>query len=224
MQYVLQWRRPRESDMKFGYARVSTADQHLDMQLQALRLAGCTRIFQEQRSGAHRDRPELLRLLDQLREGDTVVVWRLDRLARSTRDLLDIVACLQERGAGFQSLAEPWADTTSAAGRMVMTVFAGIADYAESGMMQSVVLKPRCSLGFGDPVLRIIPVPDRDLARSYGTDHNVPGLPSPRREAISASGALNCPRHNSGGITASTASSFSDGLSRRQVPERRRSA
>ena len=59
----------RESDMKFGYARVSTADQHLDMQLQALRLAGCMRIFQEQRSGAHRDRPELLRLLDQLREG-----------------------------------------------------------------------------------------------------------------------------------------------------------
>jgi DNA invertase Pin-like site-specific DNA recombinase len=129
MQYVLQWHRPRESDMKFGYARVSTADQHLDMQLQALRLAGCTRIFQEQRSGAHRDRPELLRLLDQLREGDTVVVWRLDRLARSTRDLLDIVACLQERGAGFQSLAEPWADTTSAAGRMVMTVFAGIAEF-----------------------------------------------------------------------------------------------
>src|SRR3954452_22879042 len=127
MQYVLQ--RRRESDMKIGYARVSTADQHLDTQLQALRLAGCTRIFQEQRSGAHRDRPELLRLLDQLREGDTVVVWRLDRLARSTRDLLDIVACLQERGAGFQSLAEPWADTTSAAGRMVMTVFAGIAEF-----------------------------------------------------------------------------------------------
>lgn len=107
MQYVLQWHRPRESDMKFGYARVSTADQHLDMQLQALRLAGCTRIFQEQRSGAHRDRPELLRLLDQLREGDTVVVWRLDRLARSTRDLLDIVACLQERGPASRRWRNP---------------------------------------------------------------------------------------------------------------------
>jgi hypothetical protein len=115
-------------------------------------------------------------------------------------------------------------DLTTPQGRLIASLMASLADYAESGMMQSVVLKPRCSLGFGDPVLRIIPVPDRDLARSYGTDHNVPGLPGPRREAISASGALNRPRRNSGGITASTASSFSDGLSRRQVPERRRSA
>ena len=127
MQYVLQ--RRRESDMKIGYARVSTADQHLDLQLQTLRLAGCTRIFQEQQSGAYRARPELQDLLDQLREGDTVVVWRLDRLARSTRDLLDIVACLQETGAGFQSLSEPWADTTSPAGRMILTVFAGLAEF-----------------------------------------------------------------------------------------------
>src|SRR3954453_9185157 len=124
MQYVLQRRRPRESDMKFGYARVLTADQHLDMQLQALRLAGCTRTFQKQRSGAHRDRPELLRLLDELREGDTAVVWRLDRLARSTRDLLDIVACLQERGAGFQTLSEPGADTPAPAGWLSLTMLA----------------------------------------------------------------------------------------------------
>jgi hypothetical protein len=81
------------------------------------------------------------------------------------------------------------------------------------------LLKPRYNLGFGDPVLRIIPVPDRDLARSYGADHDAPGLPGPRREAISASGALNRPRRNSGSTTASTASSLSDGASRKQMPE-----
>ena len=77
--------------MKLGYARVSTAEQHLTMQLDLLRQANCERLFQEKHSGAVRDREVLGRLLEQLRAGDTVVVWRLDRLARSTRDLLEIV-------------------------------------------------------------------------------------------------------------------------------------
>lgn len=115
--------------MYIGYARVSTDDQHLDTQLQVLNQAGCRRVFQEKVSGAHRQRPELVKMLEHLREGDTVVVWKLDRLARSTRDLLEIADAIGRAGAGLKSLSEPWADTTSPAGRMVLTVFAGIAEF-----------------------------------------------------------------------------------------------
>lgn len=115
--------------MKIGYARVSTADQKLELQLAALKKGGCQRIFREKVSGALRPRPELDRLLDQLRTGDTVVVWRLDRLARSTRDLLELMETIRNTGASFRSLSEPWADTTTHAGKMIMTVFAGIAEF-----------------------------------------------------------------------------------------------
>lgn len=116
-------------DMLLGYARVSTDDQDLRLQRTALKEAGCRRTFEEKVSGAKRDRPELAKMIEQLREGDTIVVARLDRLARSTKDLLDIAEKLKEAGAGLRSLAEPWADTTSPAGRMVLTVFAGIAEF-----------------------------------------------------------------------------------------------
>ena len=116
-------------DMLIGYARVSTDDQDLTLQRAALKAAGCRRTFEEKVSGARRDRPELVRMLDQLRDYDVVVVTRLDRFARSTRDLLEIAERLNELGAGLRSLAEPWADTTSPAGRMVLTVFAGIAEF-----------------------------------------------------------------------------------------------
>ena len=116
-------------DMLTGYARVSTDDQDLRLQRAALKAAGCHRTFEEKASGAKRDRPELARLLDQIRNEDVVVVTRLDRLARSTRDLLEIADRLKAAGAGLRSLAEPWADTTSPAGRMVLTVFAGIAEF-----------------------------------------------------------------------------------------------
>ena len=115
--------------MLIGYARVSTDDQDLTQQRAALQTIGCLRIYEEKVSGAKRDRPQLARLIDQLRANDVVTVTRLDRLARSTRDLLDIAERLQEAGAGIRSLAEPWADTTSPAGRMVLTVFAGIAEF-----------------------------------------------------------------------------------------------
>ena len=115
--------------MKIGYARVSTLDQNLDLQIRALGKAGCKKLFREKVSGASRQRPELQRMLDQVREGDTVVVWKLDRLARSTRDLLDTMDTIREAGGKFQSLSEPWADTTSHAGKMIMTVFAGIAEF-----------------------------------------------------------------------------------------------
>ena len=115
--------------MLLGYARVSTDGQDLAHQRGTLREAGCRRIYEEKASGVRRDRPELARLMDQIREEDVLVVSRLDRLARSTRDLLDLAERLSDAGAGLRSLAEPWADTTSAAGRMVLTVFAGIAEF-----------------------------------------------------------------------------------------------
>jgi DNA invertase Pin-like site-specific DNA recombinase len=115
--------------MRLGYARVSTDDQNLDNQRERLHGAGCERLFEEKVSGARRDRPELARLLDQLRRHDVVVVTRLDRLARSTGNLLEIAEAIRAREAGLLSLAEPWADTTSPAGRMVLTVFAGIAEF-----------------------------------------------------------------------------------------------
>ena len=115
-----------------GYARVSTDGQDLTSQRAELHAAGCSRIYAEKITGTRRDRPELARLLDHLRPGDVVTVARLDRLARSTRDLLDIAERIQAAGAGLRSLAEPWADTTTPAGRMVLTVFAGIAEFERS--------------------------------------------------------------------------------------------
>jgi len=115
-----------------GYARVSTDDQDLTNQRTELHAVGCARIFAEKITGAHAERPELIRLFDHLRDGDVLVVTRLDRLARSTRDLLGIAERIDVSGAGLRSLAEPWADTTTAAGRMLLTVFAGIAEFERS--------------------------------------------------------------------------------------------
>lgn len=115
-----------------GYARVSTRGQDLDQQRAALGAAGCIRIFEEKASGTKSDRPELARLFDHLRHGDVVTITRLDRLARSTGDLLAIAERIGAAGAGLRSLAEPWADTTTPAGRMILTVFAGIADFERS--------------------------------------------------------------------------------------------
>ncbi|MGH9436974.1 MAG: recombinase family protein [Terriglobia bacterium] len=115
--------------MKIGYARVSTKDQSLDIQLQALRRAGCKQVYQEKVSGVGRARPEFQKMMQQMRKGDVLIIWRLDRLARSTRVLLEIVEQLHESGASFKSLTEPWADTTSATGRLVMTFFAGMAEF-----------------------------------------------------------------------------------------------
>ena len=103
--------------MKLGYARVSTADQDLAIQRVRLHEAGCVKLFEEKTSGARKKRPELERLLAELRADDVVVVTRLDRLARSTSELLRIAETIEEKNAGLQSIAEPWADTTTAPGR-----------------------------------------------------------------------------------------------------------
>jgi DNA invertase Pin-like site-specific DNA recombinase len=114
--------------MIIGYARVSTDDQKLEAQTDALTEAGVERVFADRITGSARSRPQLDQMLDHLREGDVVVVTKYDRLARSLRDLLDIVEVIAERGAGFQSLAED-IDTTTPAGRLVFHVFASIAQF-----------------------------------------------------------------------------------------------
>lgn len=114
--------------MILGYARVSTADQQLDSQLDALSTAGAERIFADTITGTARTRPELDQLMRQLRPGDVVVVTKYDRLARSLKDLLDIVEQIKAQGAGFRSLAED-IDTTTPAGRLVFHVFASIAQF-----------------------------------------------------------------------------------------------
>ena len=112
-----------------GYARVSTDGQSLAAQLDQLAAAGATRVFRETASGAKRDRAQLAKLLSEVEHGDVVVVTRLDRLARSTRDLLNVLGSLAEREAMFRSLADPWADTTTPHGRLMLTVLAGLAEF-----------------------------------------------------------------------------------------------
>ena len=112
----------------YGYARVSTVGQTLEAQLDGLKLAGTERIFREKVSGARADRRELNRLLAVIEADDVVVVTRIDRLARSTFDLFAIVKSIVDRKAQFRSIAEPWADTATATGRLMIAVLGGLAD------------------------------------------------------------------------------------------------
>jgi DNA invertase Pin-like site-specific DNA recombinase len=111
-----------------GYARVSTTDQYPQLQVDALTAAGCYRVFTETASGARADRPVLKQVLDQLRPGDTLVVWKLDRLGRSLRHLVDTIIGLADRGVGFRSLQEA-IDTTTPGGKLVFHVFAALAEF-----------------------------------------------------------------------------------------------
>ncbi len=115
--------------MKYGYARVSTDGQSVDAQERQLKAAGCKTVFREVASGAKTDRAQLRRLLDQLEAGDVVTVTRLDRLARSTRDLLNTLGTIADSKAGFRSLGDAWADTTTSHGRLMLTVLGGLAEF-----------------------------------------------------------------------------------------------
>lgn len=118
-----------------GYARVSTAEKSLDTQVDALFAAGVERIFEEKKTGKKRDRHQLHKLLEQLRDGDVVVVTKYDRLARILRDLIDIVEVIRERGAGFKSLAED-IDTTTPAGRLIFHVFGSIGEFERERIVE----------------------------------------------------------------------------------------
>jgi DNA invertase Pin-like site-specific DNA recombinase len=112
----------------YGYARVSTHGQTLEAQIEQLAAAGCREVYREKASGARADRRQLKRLLRAVAQGDTVVVTRIDRLARSTFDLFAIIQRIVDAGAHFRSLAEPWADTTTSTGRLMIAVLGGLAD------------------------------------------------------------------------------------------------
>jgi DNA invertase Pin-like site-specific DNA recombinase len=115
--------------MIHGYARVSTDGQSLDGQAKQLRAAGVEKVWRGTASGTKTDRAQLRRVLDQLGVGDVLTVTRLDRLARSTRDLLNIVATIADKGAGFRSLGDAWADTTTPHGRLMLTVLGGLSEF-----------------------------------------------------------------------------------------------
>ena len=113
---------------RFGYARVSTYGQTLDAQLEQLRGDGCSKVYREKASGAQADRRELQRMLKAIRPGDVVTVTRIDRLARSTFDMFAIIKAITDAGGKFRSLAEPWADTATSTGRLMIAVLGGLAD------------------------------------------------------------------------------------------------
>jgi DNA invertase Pin-like site-specific DNA recombinase len=113
----------------YGYARVSTSGQDLAAQEAELMAAGAAKVFKEKVSGAKTDRAELAKVIRRLEPGDVMLVTRLDRLARSTRDLLNVLATIGEREAGFRSLKDSWADTTTAHGRLMLTVLGGLAEF-----------------------------------------------------------------------------------------------
>lgn len=114
--------------MKYGYARVSTKDQILDLQIDALKQAGCNKIFREIVSGSRADRPEWLRLLDEIQEGDTLVIWKLDRMGRSLHHLVIIVNELVSKNIDIISLQDPL-NTTTAQGRLIFNMFASLAEF-----------------------------------------------------------------------------------------------
>jgi DNA invertase Pin-like site-specific DNA recombinase len=116
---------------RIGYARVSTSEQNASLQHDALKGAGCIKVFTDKASGSLDRRPQLDRLLDQLRQGDTVVVWRLDRLGRSLKHLIQIVEDLAETGVGFKSLTEGM-DTTTSGGKLVFSIFGALAEFERS--------------------------------------------------------------------------------------------
>jgi DNA invertase Pin-like site-specific DNA recombinase len=128
--------------MKFGYARVSSNTQDYAAQVEALKAAGCERIFSEKASGkSSNGRPEFPKLMKALNHGDVVTVVKLDRLARSSRDLQNILHELKEMGCGFVSLGESWCDTTTDVGRLMMAIMAGIAEFERS------LIRNRCEEG-----------------------------------------------------------------------------
>jgi len=125
-----------------GYARVSTLDQNPDLQLDALNQSGCYRVYADKASGALDKRPELEKALDQLRPGDTLVVWKLDRLGRSLRNLIDVVKGLERKGVGFKSLRENL-DTTTPGGRLVFHIFGALAEFERE------IIRERTKAGLG---------------------------------------------------------------------------
>jgi DNA invertase Pin-like site-specific DNA recombinase len=175
----------------YGYARVSTNGQTLASQDAELHAAGAAKVYAEKMSGARTDRPELGKLLKRLDAGDVLLVTRLDRLARSTRDLLNILDLIGKRDAGFKSLADPWADTTTPHGRLMLTVLGGLAEFERALILART----------GD---------GRTRAKAKGVKFGRPAklTPHQRREAIErlAEGAVQADLARSYGVSQATIS------------------
>jgi len=174
--------------MIYGYARVSTDGQSVEAQVRQLTKAGCTKLFREVASGVKTDRLQLRRALAALGAGDVLMVTRLDRLARSTRDLLNALAAIADRKAGFRSLGDAWADTTTAHGRLMLTVLGGLAEFERE------LIRARTGEGRARAVARGVKMgrppkltahqrreainrrdkgePMREIARSYNVSHS----------------------------------------------------
>ena len=181
--------------MIYGYARVSTDGQSVDAQVRALRAAGARQVMREVASGAKTDRSHLRRALDQLDAGDVLMVTRLDRLARSTRDLFNTVASIAGKKAGFRSLGDTWADTTTAHGRLMLTVLGGLAEFerelirARTGDGRKLAIargvkmgrKPKMTPHQQKEALRRRDTgePPRDITRSYSVSHSTISRLSP---------------------------------------------
>jgi len=174
--------------MIYGYARVSTDGQSVDAQVRQLTKAGCKQVFRETASGAKTDRAQLAKALAKLDEGDVFMVTRLDRLARSTRDLLNTLGTIADRKAGFKSLGDTWADTTTAHGRLMLTVLGGLAEFerelirARTGEGRSRAKARGVKMGRPPKLTphqvkealrrRDTGEPMRDIARSYNVSHS----------------------------------------------------
>ncbi len=162
--------------MIYGYARVSTDGQSVDAQVRQLTKAGCKKVFREVASGAKTDRAQLRKALAQIDDGDVLMVTRLDRLARSTRDLLNTLATITDRKAGFRSLGDAWADTTTSHGRLMLTVLGGLAEFERD------LIRARTGEGRARAVAqhqakeaikrRDAGEPMREIARSYNVSHS----------------------------------------------------
>jgi DNA invertase Pin-like site-specific DNA recombinase len=174
--------------MIYGYARVSTDGQSVDAQVRQLRAAGAGQVMREVASGAKNDRSQLRKALPQLDAGDMLMVTRLDRLARSTRDLLNTMAAIADKKAGFKSLGDTWADTTTAHGRLMLTVLGGLAEFERE------LIRARTGEGRARAVARGVKMgrkpkltphqakeavkrrdngePTREIARSYNVSHS----------------------------------------------------
>jgi DNA invertase Pin-like site-specific DNA recombinase len=174
--------------MIYGYARVSTDGQSVDAQVKQLRDAGAEKVFRETASGARSDRAQLRRALDHLGKGDVLMVTRLDRLARSTRDLLNTVSDIAAKKAGFRSLGDTWADTTTAHGRLMLAVLGGLAEFErelisartgegrERAKVRGVKMgrKPKLTLHQEREAIRRCDKgePMREIARTYNVSHS----------------------------------------------------
>ena len=186
--------------MLVGYARVSTRDQTHALQLDALRKAECERIFEETASGAQRARPQLAAALDYVRKGDTIVVWKLDRLARSIKQLIETVEHLERREIGFRSLTEQ-IDTTTAGGRLIFHIFGALAEFERS------ILRERSRAGLeaarargrigGRP--RALSPTDLIAAKAMLTNRDITVVEVARRLSVSPATLY---RHLPGGRTA----------------------